>query len=1058
MGRLSHGWIGEGAVEHRPHRRSGAAAGCAAAVFVVAFLVRVVPFGLYVTPDEPIWVLRSLQALEAVESGDWEAIPQTGHPGLTTMALGALGIRLTEWISPEATAHRDWVSRIASLAPENGAAFPHLAAFLPAGRLMVALVTAASLALAYLIGRHRLGDRAARLAALLLAMDPFVAGHSGLLHTDGLQATFVLLAVLCVFPEGYRLPHRGRPTDVSRDQRPFGDAFGIVIAAFFLALAGLTKMLGLLAAPGLALAVLLWTKGSASRRAGRVAALALLTLVFLIALYPPAWTDLRSAPESLVSAVTYHESIGLRPVFFAGETTIDPGPWFYPAVLLFRLTPPVLVGLLILAWSRRDRRAGGSGRLVWILLPALSYLVGISVAGKKFDRYVLTVIPLVTLLAAYAWQRAGRRWRFGVLASLTLPWALVSLLPLQYATPLLGGPRVAQGVVPLGWGEASGLAARWLNRRVEPAESATVMTDNVPGTAGLFSGVTWSWDEARVGCTDYAIDQAGPLPATYALLDVVRAAGREQVRIYGHVQAAIASHPLVVPGPLHGVGDDAVAPVTGTDGLQAWLAQRFPVGDTFIWVQAPECYPLTDAQLTRVIDDGVTNGALACVSGAPLAGLASERCTVLAVQPEVAAFSARFGNGLDLVAATWESMVQAPDPLTVHLRWQAQVPLEEVEVYLALRDVGGIREVIWAEGGRRLLSDWGWAAPSWPVGDLVDTEAYVPLPLTLPPGTYGLVLRVSGPRGASGITTPSGVFGGTDLYLGTVRITQASRAAGESVLSNQVKAVWPGLRVAGAELPASTLLAGRRMPLSLVLERAAGTPPAALHWDLVCGGESRDGGDLSLLAYGLAAWNPGYPYVLRFAPRVDPDTPEGPCVVSVWPVAEGSDTASAMDGHIVVGDVAIAQRPRNFVAPDDLDVVSTVAADQFARLLGVNFATTNLDSGGSLTVTLYWHVQGDAARDYTVFVHAVGPDGRVWGQSDAWPAQGTAPSMTWVSGEIIADEHQFSLRDDAPHGTYELVVGLYDASDGSRVPLTVDGERTPDDRAPVATFVVGSLP
>jgi hypothetical protein len=80
-------------------------------------------------------------------------------------------------------------------------------------------------------------------------LDPLLIGHAGLLHTDALQATFVLLAVLFAIPPSSR-------TDLLRGRWP-----SIVFSGLFLALAGLTKLLGLLIAPGLALALLIWGRG-----------------------------------------------------------------------------------------------------------------------------------------------------------------------------------------------------------------------------------------------------------------------------------------------------------------------------------------------------------------------------------------------------------------------------------------------------------------------------------------------------------------------------------------------------------------------------------------------------------------------------------------------------------------------------------------------------------------------------------------------------------------------------------------------------------------------------
>ncbi len=105
-------------------------------------------------------------------------------------------------------------------------------------------------------------------------------------------------------------------------------------------------------------------------------------------------------------------------------------------------------------------------------------------------------------------------------------------------------------------------------------------------------------------------------------------------------------------------------------------------------------------------------------------------------------------------------MTRPPDPLTVRLRWWAQVPQEEVEVYLALRGDGDGDEVIWAEGGRRLLSDWGWAAPDWPVGVAVDTEAYIVLPPHLPLGPTASCCASVACRGCWASDVPTGALAG----------------------------------------------------------------------------------------------------------------------------------------------------------------------------------------------------------------------------------------------------------------------------------------------------------
>ena len=625
-----------------------------AAIFIVALFVRLTPLGLYVTPDEPIWVMRSVEFLQAVEAGDWADVPQTGHPGITTMALGALGVKTMAWLQPDAAAdHQDWIARMAWLAPENAEAFEHLTFFLPAGRVLVAIVACAGLVWAYQLGRRRLGARTSRWMVLLLALDPFFTGHSGLLHTDALQATFALLAVLLALPRA-----EPDPAPHTRSQR-IRRVMLLVLEALCLALSGLTKTLGLLVAPGLAFAILLWGEGTLRQRSVQVTFLAVLAVIFLLMFYPPFWVAPRAAVDSLIGAITYHEGIGLRPVFLLGEMRTDPGPAFYPLVLLFRMTPPVLLGLAAaLFGASRSRRGAADGggadgdvrRLPrWGVLAALAYLVALTVAAKKFDRYVLTVIPLLTPVAASAWSQAKRGWQRVALGLLLLPWALVAIVPLHYASPFLGGPWGAQAVIPLGWGEASGLAARKLNRLLPAPETATVLTENVPGTAALFSGETWPRTVATVGCADAIIGQRSAADEGYAVAERLRVAGREVATIYTAAPAEPSSLPLLCAGPLPGLSAAPVPEESTPDGLAAWLNATVDPETSFLWVHAPLCYPLAESQLETLFAAGEQAGRLVCEPASPVTGFETEQCrlftAIRATAPYLDAAAHRAGGG-----------------------------------------------------------------------------------------------------------------------------------------------------------------------------------------------------------------------------------------------------------------------------------------------------------------------------------------------------------------------------------------------------------------------------
>lgn len=1001
------------------------------AIFIVALSVRLIPMGRYVTPDEPIWVMRSLRFLDAVRARSWFEIPQTGHPGLTTMALGAVGIRMAEGLDPAGVSERlRWLRNLAWLAPENAEAIRHLAALLPAGRVLMAVTQSVGLLVIYGLGCNRLTERTARWLAVFLALDPFLIGHAGLLHTDALQATLVLLAVLLAMP-----PAAGRSRGLMGLTANSERWVSMVLSGLCLVLAGLTKLLGLLVAPGLALALVLWGRPQGIRRWLLVALLACSAIGFGFALYPPFWTDPRAAAEVLLNAVRYHEGLGLRDTFFASRMTSDPGPLFYPVVMLFRATPLVLVGL-ILGIKRRRQPAVQAG---WFLVPALGYLAAVTVATKKFDRYALTPLMLLTAVAAVHWTRTrvGQWGRQALIAGLLLPWAVTALLPLHYADPLLGGPWAARMMIPLGWGEGTGFAAGEAAQDFE--EDDTLLVENVPGAAPFFPGSVRSLSSTPVRCGDAVV--AGPAYADPGWIrrDTVRVAGLPLAGVYAPEETDLpGAGPYLLPGPLPGFEEGPheffVAPMTDTLHLHRWLSDTLGDARELTWVRAPGCYPLTDAQITMLIES--ESDAFDCAPMAGASRFGTDHCRVRALDGEPAPWLARFSQGLDLVTFAVPDFVRAPDPLAVRLRWQPQVPLEDVELYLALRDPE--TGLVVSEGGRAALSEYGWRSSAWPLHQVVDTEAYVPIPPSLPPAEYQVVLRVTGTDGGwLGFTRPGGDFGGTERPLGRVEVLPPSTSAGAQRLPVDVGVAISGVEILSAGLDEETVWAGSPLPFRLEVRRTAKDIPPSLSWALVCGGETRDGGDLRWSSGDLRRWPEGFRFELRYAPQLDPTLEDSTC--DLWLMPQSS-------AAVAIGEVTVLGRERRFSLPGSPQLSIEAELGDFGQLVGADVSGDTIHAGEALTATLYWQARGGAARDYTVFVHLVDENGVVWAQSDAKPAGGQAPTRSWIAGQVVVDRHVLTLPDVMPAGTYTLWTGMYAPDSGDRVPLVQEGVRLPDDR------------
>ena len=115
------------------------------------------------------------------------------------------------------------------------------------------------------------------------------------------------------------------------------------------------------------------------------------------------------------------------------------------------------------------------------------------------------------------------------------------------------------------------------------------------------------------------------------------------------------------------------------------------------------------------------------------------------------------------------------------------------------------------------------------------------------------------------------------------------------------------------------------------------------------------------------------------------------------------------------------------------------------RLLGYDLAPPACDAQDCvMEPTLYWQAQRAMETDYTVFVHVVGPEGKIWGQRDAPPDGGAYPTHRWAEGEVVADPVRIPLPPDAPVDLLEIMVGMYRPDTGQRLPV-LDGEGRPVD-------------
>ncbi|NJP07149.1 MAG: phospholipid carrier-dependent glycosyltransferase [Chloroflexaceae bacterium] len=427
----------------------------AVALGLLAAAPRCLSLADFFTLDEGFhWVWRVQHFAAAIDQYRWAETNLTGHPGVTTLWLGTLGRFFARTTGLEGSGWHEGSST-----------------YLAWLRLPLALVNSLGVALGYLLLRRLLRPETALLAALLWATSPFLIAHSRLLHLDALLTTTMTLSILLLL-----LPQR----------------WCLVASAVCAGLALLTKGPSLLLLP-LAGVLLLFTSTVSPwpRRAFsvllRYSVWLLIAALVIWLVWPAMWVTPLDAIERVLNEIS---SNGGQPHhtgnYFLGQPVADPGWLFYPAVVLWRTTPLVLVGLLLLPLALRqphtERRP-----LLLLLLVALLFTLALSLLPKKFDRYLLPIWPILTILAAaglLAPLRLLQQQR--PLHRLTCPLlaALVSLLLLlnvayhpyylAYFNPLLGGGETAQQVLLVGWGEGLERVGAWLRSRPDLTHSQVI--------------------------------------------------------------------------------------------------------------------------------------------------------------------------------------------------------------------------------------------------------------------------------------------------------------------------------------------------------------------------------------------------------------------------------------------------------------------------------------------------------------------------------------------------------------------------------------------------------
>jgi mannosyltransferase len=164
------------------------------------------------------------------------------------------------------------------------------------------------------------------------------------------------------------------------------------------------------------------------------------------------------------------------------------------------------------------------------------------------------------------------------------------------------------------------------------------------------------------------------------------------------------------------------------------------------------------------------------------------------------------------------------------------------------------------------------------------------------------------------------------------------------------------------------------------------------------------------------------------------------------------------DDPVASGDLAEVRARLAQLSPPALQGIQAPLWRDLGDLvafLGYTMHQKSVQSGDSLRVTLWWQALAEMDKDYSLFIHLVGPGDRIWAQQDSLLQYEGRPTSTWLPGEKVRADYELELPVDAPPGQYIVKTGIYYWKSGERLPVwDENGERVADDAVLLETIAV----
>lgn len=841
-------------------------------------------------------------------------------------------------------------------------------------RLNMGVANALVILLIYRRARLLLGETTALLGTGLMIFTPFVLADARTMRGDALMSGLMLLSVF-----DFLL--------FLKEQR----RFRLICSGFTFGLALLTKMTALPVAGFVGIATIVYTfRQPTMRLTDRLRKIILIpatwgavaALTFGL-LWPAIWV----APVEVYRFMRNYaaDAIDGRLNFFWGQLTHgEPLPLFYPVAFLFRANPLIIVGVII--------------------------ITGLVLAGG-WQIFREKTIPDFTNL----WHMSDTaRWSLLALGVYALIYGLVmnagALKRDRYLMPAFPAAMfiAAAGLLWL----VGRMKQRWPGHRLP----------------GLLANGRWAWGLLSLALALELGSSLATHPYYYTYWNPLVGGGRVAMNML-MAEGGIDSVALVLLNQRPHAEQETVALLTGRDYAPAYRGRTVRLTNGSPWITADHIFIRQYHYQTQKMDPALVE----YFTRRPPEYIVDFQGYIWAwVYPGPAAqyyAGSRLDGQAELLGYNLSSQTVAEDnPLHLKLFWQNDGFQPTNQIYVRLVDADGF---IWAETTAVPLLDFD--AVAYKQDAIVESGATVQIPPGTPPGLYFLKIGIKNNTSQSEVGQFVLPNDGDKIV-----IERPHRAQLPQLSQRLNQPVTPDITLVGAKFKSPLILTPHTAPeftlywqtnavltasYTVKLELIDTQGRSAAEWT----GQPTHG------LYPTTQWLPGEiirdPWLLSLANANSPE----PVTPDLYKLAVTLYTERQTSERKILEEVEVTDRLRLF-SPPPIQHPLHVTLDNTNALLGYDLQQSPLPGGARFNLTLYWQALRSNQPDYTVFTQVLGPDGTVVGQHDSPPSAGTAPTTSWIKGEIVPDRHQIEFPTDAS-GNYRLIVGMYSSQTGVRLPV-----------------------